>query len=381
MKTGYKKILFIEILFSIILFFYNFVFKINSYGIVIFLNIVILLLTIYLLGFEKDRFRYKTDIFLTTIIYSISFLILCYLLSFPIGYLKTSYSLKFINIIKNIFPIILIILLSEINRYCLVTKSKGFKFGIIFATILMCFIDIYFKIDILRSGNIQKIIECICGSIIPSVFKNILLTYITYNVGYKVPILYRLIFEVTDYIFPIFPGFGSYIQSILDIIFPFVLFIKFRNMFNKEKKINIDVRKNNIFSKISLVFSIIFMAIVVALNSGLFKYYSVAVGSNSMKKYINMGDVVIVKKYNQNQVEKLKEGEILFFEKNGKLVLHRIIEKMQNNNIYYFQTKGDNNAAKDEYIVNQHEVKGKIVMRIRYIGWPAVWLSELLNRR
>lgn len=83
-------------------------------------------------------------------------------------------------------------------------------------------------------------------------------------------------------------------------------------------------------------------------------------------------------------------GDVIIFSPNSESlaprpIIHRIVE-IENGII---QTKGDhnptqltnsNNALKtDETYITEGQIVGKAVFRIPYLGWPKIWLTELIN--
>ena len=115
---------------------------------------------------------------------------------------------------------------------------------------------------------------------------------------------------------------------------------------------------------------------MISLTSGIFKFYVLAIGSESMEPRINKGDVVVVEKLNEKEIRKLKEGEVLVYKHNDMVVVHRIVKIIHNDDNYYFRTKGDNNSSEDMWTIDERAVIGEAVLKIPYIGIPTVWLSE-----
>ena len=76
----------------------------------------------------------------------------------------------------------------------------------------------------------------------------------------------------------------------------------------------------------------------------------------------------------------LKKGDILVFNHDNKIIVHRIIKKVNVDGSYSFITKGDHNNARDGWIVKSSDVIGIVEFRIRWIGMPTVALNELLNK-
>lgn len=61
----------------------------------------------------------------------------------------------------------------------------------------------------------------------------------------------------------------------------------------------------------------------------------------------------------------LQQGDILAFERNdGELVLHRILRRTEAGIV----TKGDANSVPDAALVRVHQIKGKVLFSVPYVG-------------
>lgn len=105
----------------------------------------------------------------------------------------------------------------------------------------------------------------------------------------------------------------------------------------------------------------------------------------SLKNGFAKGDIIIVW---GRFVPKV--GDIIIFEANEdsiapRPIIHRIVSI--NNNI--ISTKGDHNSEQlrkgnnifntDETNITKEQIMGKAVLKIPYLGWPKIWLVELLK--
>ena len=113
MKKGYKRLILFSALLMTILLVNTFVYKIfSSYGIILFLMILIPIFDVFFV-IEKDHHRYLNDILFEILMYVISFFLLYYLLGFVVGLVKIPnyytfdrHEIDFILQIKNkIVPI------------------------------------------------------------------------------------------------------------------------------------------------------------------------------------------------------------------------------------------------------------------------------------
>ena len=136
------------------------------------------------------------------------------------------------------------------------------------------------------------------------------------------------------------------------------------NIFKNREKI-INTNPKNI---IPLVVAII-LAIWFAM--GIFPIKPVAIASGSMENELYIGDVAIIQKCNANDVN---VGDIIEYQMEGYTVIHRVIQKKQKNGELYFITKGDNNKSQDAEEVKEEQLIGKLIFKIRYLGYPAIWL-------
>jgi signal peptidase I len=130
------------------------------------------------------------------------------------------------------------------------------------------------------------------------------------------------------------------------------------------------------------LFYSILLGLVLIINilvSCSFTYNMIAIGSGSMSPKIDKGDAVIYEKFDGKNMP--KKGQILVFHKNKKIIVHRIIDVVDINEkekIYY--TKGDNNDSPDGYPIETKDIVGVVKTRIKYIGIPSVYISELIKK-
>jgi len=376
-----KKIFAIEIILS--MFFFSNVFLkniVNDY----FIIIVLLIATafIYLMvGYEKDsniNGKERRKLLQYVSFYCIGFIILEYGLGLLTGYIKTPYKNDIFILLKNIFPIILIIFLSEHLRYMIVKKGEKNKIILLFVTLLFILIDLSLNVQYYDLSRKIDLLEFSTVVFLPSFFKNIMLTVFTYRYGMKPSVLYRLIMELYIYIIPITPDLGMYLDSVLLMVFPLLLNRIINYGFEKSKK-KAHNSKNQLRITVGIII-FIFIASIVALNSNLFRFWMAAVGSGSMEPTIDVGDLIIVDKGYQKNLDKLSVGDVLVFKIGQNIYTHRITKINKENSKYSINTKGDRKGQiEDSWIVTNQDVIGVVKYKIKYIGYPTVWLSRILE--
>lgn len=380
MKKGYNRIIIIETVLLIFLLFNSFVFKIANAYVITGIMLPFLILMFVIVGYERDSFRNKKDVILNMSIILLAYYFITYFLGLFSGFVKTGYSLSVVNIIKNTFPFILMIIVCELLRYELFSKSKGNMLCMIFGCILFVAVDVNLSVHLYDVTTALGLTKMICLVVFPSVTKNVFLAFLTMKVGYKCAMFYRFITELNTYLFPIFPDFGEYINVLLKTSLPIIMMAKINNMFNYYEQRKIKTSRYNNRNLILYSFITFWLLVIVILTSGLFTYQALTIGSGSMSPKIEKGDVVILKRVKTEKIKTLKKGDILVYNHENKIIVHRIVKKVYVDGNYSFITKGDNNNARDGWVVKGSDVIGMVEFRIRWIGMPTVALNELLNK-
>ena len=97
-----------------------------------------------------------------------------------------------------------------------------------------------------------------------------------------------------------------------------------------------------------------------------------------MKPVFKRGDLVIYRKVNHKN--SVKKNDIIAFEKNNEIIIHRVYQIVKNNGKIYYITKGDNNGSVDTGKISKKDVLGKKVFSIPYIGYPSVLINDMFNK-
>ncbi len=95
-------------------------------------------------------------------------------------------------------------------------------------------------------------------------------------------------------------------------------------------------------------------------------YYSSVIMSGSMEPAVQVGSIVVTQKID---VDNVNAGDIIVFHRSDSKTLHRVIDKIVENESYYFKTKGDANEDPDPWIVQPEQVQGSLLLTIPYYGY------------
>lgn len=312
---------------------------------------------------NKERIKNKKQKLQKIIIINLLYLIVYFLSGLIFGYNRSSYNHTFIGIIYNFYSYIVLIFFKEyVRNRLIINKSNYYLVLIIF---LLFDLNIYSIFNLKDKINIFKYIFI---WIIPKISENLLLNYLTKYSGYLACLFYLIPLTITNIYLPILPSLDWFYTGFISTLLPFITYILLR------KKVNKDTIKSNSF--ILIVFLIVFVLFII----GVFKYKPVAIASNSMQELISRGDIVIVKKMNKNELNKLKLYDIIEYKLDNVSIIHRIIsiERYSDGKIIY-KTKGDNNDIIDKLSVSEEQIIGKVTFKIPKLGYPSVLLGELLK--
>lgn len=139
------------------------------------------------------------------------------------------------------------------------------------------------------------------------------------------------------------------------------------------------------FSAIIFIICLLLLAVVMITPKGengskvvsVAGYSIMSVLTGSMEPAYKVGDIVIVKK---TDTDELKVNDVITFyspdpDYQGAIVTHRINDITEENGIKMFETKGDNNEIVDLDKVAEDKVIGKVQGRIPYVGKAATFMQ------
>ena len=377
MKKSYIKLIIFDTILTIILLLNSFILNIlSNYYYMILLLILSLIIFKFVFGFEKDRHRYTKDIIVNIIIILLSSFLIYYIFGIFVSFYRPHNYLNWYGIKTFIFPFIIMIILKEYLRSQMLNKTDKSKVLTVVTCILFIFLDISTKITNQSFNSNYNIFIFIALTTLPIISNNIACTYISKKVGYKPNILWLLVIGLYSNILPIVPNVGPYIQSIIEFLFPFVLINNVNSFLEKRAKdIPISYIKKKYFIGLPLI--TIFVITLIYFVSGYFRYYAITIATGSMYPNIKVGDVIIVDQ--KEKYQNLKIGDIIAYQYGKSVIVHRICDEAIIKNDYYFYTKGDNNENIDNLIVYPNMILGKVNVKIPYIGILTVWLNQLFK--
>lgn len=293
-----------------------------------------------------------------------------------VGFLRNGYSLALINILKNTYAPIFIAVFTELFRYNFIRANKNKFKMVVILTILLAILEMQMNMAMVTHWGLQKIFIVATTIVIPTIAQNMILSYLSYEVGYQPCLIYRLILELYIYFVPYLPKFGDYLNSMFGLILPMIVFMYASEDVEYEQNIVIPefIEKKSKFVKLPM-YIVIFT--LIALISRIFPIFMIGIGSESMTGALNKGDAVIACKVKE---ENIQVDDIIVFQAGDKVLIHRVVEIENINGVNHYRTKGDINGTRDNVDITSDKIYGEVYLRIPYIAYPSVYLSEFMQK-
>lgn len=322
--------------------------------------------------------KYKKSITFYVIVTIIAYGIVFLLSGIFLTYGNNPYSNTFKGIILNMYSMGLVAICIEYIRYKLINNVFKKDKKLIFVLIVLVFTlkDVPFN-TLANSLNVYFVFKTIFITIIPSIIKNILFTYIAMYTDYKPATIYQIISYLILWLPPVLPNSPWVFNSIIDILFPLILLLYCMYEISSRDKLHLYKLTNPLEPKglIPLTAGIV---LVIWFALGIFPIKPIGIASGSMKPTLYVGDLVLIQKCSANNIN---VDDIIEYQRKDFSVIHRVVEKYQKDGETFFITKGDNNSSADSDPVSEQKLKGKVILRIPYLALPTIWIDSLSGRQ
>lgn len=367
--NSYLVILFIFIVVLKLIFINNYT---NYFKIVL---VVFWLISLYVL-YKKLGLRHnktivnKNAVHIVTIT-SILYFLFTFILGLFMGFEKNNF------LFINSFYSIVMIISQELIRTMVAKKCHKKKYSLIILTILYIILDIILIFNSFAFNNYLSIIIFLFSGCLPIIIRHILSSYISYEIGYMPCIIYRLLNCVLIPFMPIIPSISN-ISFLIDLAASYIIYNRISKLINNNDSshvLSINIKKWYVNIPLSLV-----LFFIIILVSGVFKYRIIAIASGSMEPNIYRGDAVVFEKIDEKTRNTIDENEIIVFIHNGNYITHRVFNKYTVDGKVVYKTKGDSNKEPDNYVVEVEDIVGVIKYKIKYLGFPSIWLQELFAK-
>lgn len=346
--------------------------------------LLLFVITLYLNWGSNKRVKGKKDKAQTVFIVILFYLIIYFLSGLFFGYSRSPFSHDFLTVLKNIWTFLSIIVFQEYIRFSILNGNKKSRLFIVLTVFLFILVNINFLNFQSNFVSGEDMFKYVSATIVPVIAENILFTYLSLKCGCESVLAYRLPIIFANIILPIFPDLDWFVTSLFDLALCFVVFICINYLYTKkyldrkEKMSKKFVRKQN---PVRYIPFLVILFVFVGFVAGFFKYMPIAIMSNSMANLINRGDIVVIDKLNEVEKKSLKVYDIIEYELEGSMIVHRIVSiETDNRGNMTFTTKGDNNSSVDTKKVKENQIRGLVKLKVPLVGYPVVWLNDFFTR-
>ena len=292
------------------------------------------------------------------------------------GFTKTGYGFKADIIFLHTVPIAIIIVCAELIRHVLCVQKD--KFATAFAYLIALCSDLVICATIPAVTNMATFMDMVGMTLFPGIGANLLFNYLTVRYGFLPNIVYKALTVWVFYLIPYGSAISDSLLGFIDLILPIAIFMFIDALYEHKRKYALGnvSRVRRVLSAILSTVCLVIMLGTVMLISNQFKYGAYVIATPSMTGELNKGDTAIYEKLDDQPI---KEGQVIVFEKNKTVIVHRVVDIQTINGITRYYTKGDANEDLDAGYILRSDIIGLVDNKIPYIGYPTIWLRSLFK--
>ena len=314
----------------------------------------------------------KKEVLLLSAIIATIYVTVIQLLGIFFGFYKNPYFVNAKILLSTVIPIAVIIITTEIIRSVMLKQKNSFASVLAFLSCILAEVLTYSNIAGITTLN--RFMDMVGLTLFPAISANIYYHFVSRRYGALPNIVFRLLITLYIYFIPSTSGMSDALLACIKIFLPIGMLALVSVLFEKKKKPAL--KKSG---KLSTVATVLTMAIVVSvamLISCQFRFGAIVIATGSMTGEINKGDMIIYEEYKDQSIQ---EGQVIVFLDNKNRIIHRVVEIEQIGDETRYYTKGDANEDWDVGYRTDKDIVGVTDFKIAYIGYPTLWLRELLE--
>lgn len=110
--------------------------------------------------------------------------------------------------------------------------------------------------------------------------------------------------------------------------------------------------------------------VLIAFFAGWLPAYPTAIATGSMEPEIQIGDMVVMARWGLGDIQ---PGDVIAVERQGRTIVHRVVEVRQEAGETRYITQGDANNAPDDEPAAQSQVEGRMIGLVPAAGRISLW--------
>ena len=314
----------------------------------------------------------KREVLLLSSVIGVIYAVLVQMSGIFFKFYKNPYFVNLKFFLTIIIPLTVIIVATELIRSILLAQKNSFANVIAFLSCVLAEILAFSNIAGITTFN--RFMDLVGLTFFPAISANVYYHYVSKRFGSLPNIVFRLITTLYIYFIPTVSAISDALLACIKIFLPIIMLAIVSALFEKKKKNAI--QKGKKLSVVSMLLATLIIVSTAMLISCQFRFGAIVIATESMTGEINKGDMIIYERYDGQTI---KEGQVIVFLQYENKIIHRVIKIEHIGNEVRYYTKGDANEEQDQGYITDADIVGLTDMKIAYVGFPTLWLRELLE--
>lgn len=324
----------------------------------------------FLLKKRKTLSVNRNQVLLIIILIALLYVMAFYTSGLFFGFHKNSERLDAVTLFAEVLPLLLVIVFTEVFRFVLLSYGDKRVNVICYAACVMA--EVLSVNSITAITSFSRFMDLVGMTLLPALTANFLYNYLSSRYGALPNIIYRAITTLHIYLIGIVPNTEDSLIAFFKLLLPIGIYYFIDMLYEKKRKYALK-RKSKLGAALGII-AFVLMTGVVMLISNHFKYGTLVIASESMTGEINKGDALVFEQYDGQTV---KEDDVLVFNKDYIVYVHRVVEIERINGVNRYYTKGDANESRDSGYITDADIIGIGKMKVPYVGYPTLWLRNI----
>lgn len=315
----------------------------------------------------------KTSVLMIMTVMGVVLITLYYLSGIKFGFGGTAFRTGPANWLKFALPISAIIVTTECIRYVALSQESRLASGLAYVIGVMG--EVFISTNVGTITRFSGFMDFVGLTLFPAVTAHALYHYLSRRYGMLPGIAYRAIITLYAFIIPVVPLMPDSLFAFITLFLPPAIYLFVDVMYEKRRRQANKKKKSKYTLPLTLV-GAAGMLVLSLLIAGLLPSGMIVVATESMSGEINKGDAAF---YQQYGGEPISEGEIIVFEKDRSIIVHRVVDIQYINGETRYITQGDINDDPDAGYVLPAHVVGVVTFKLPYVGYLTLWLRGLFS--
>lgn len=314
---------------------------------------------------------HKYSVLMILAMAALLYLAILYLSGAYFGYRATP-SLSVRRFFLNVFPTVVNVVCIELTRRVLTAQSGRASLALAYAIGVAS--DLFAGAGFSELTTFPQFMNMLGMTLLPALLANVLYCYVATHYGALPNLVYRSLITAVPSLLPVESAMPDVLLSFARLIVPILLLTFIRSLY--EHRIRYARSRFKWVSRLFTLVTVVFMILLVMLISGQFRFGTLVIATESMTGALDRGDAVVYEEYDGQGIE---TGQVIIFNQNNALTVHRVVEIERINGVTRYYTKGDANESRDDGYITASDIVGITQLKIPYVGYPTLLLRSIFK--